>query len=183
MRAEIFSAERLEQHAESLAAAQSVTTRPVLVRPLLGRRLVSARLFRRRPVARIDTERRMPHRLDRAVVERDLGGGRARVGRGGWTWYTGSAAWMYRAGLRWILGCCVHGTTLLLDPCIPRNWPGFQLSCRSRGTRYETAVENPRGVSQGLASLQLDGETLPSGQGWIPLVDVGLTHRVRAVLG
>ena len=41
------------------------------------------------------------------------------VGRGGWTWYTGSAGWMYRAGLEWILGFRLRGKTLLIDPCIP----------------------------------------------------------------
>jgi len=77
----------------------------------------------------------------------------------------------------------LHGATLLIDPCIPRNWPGFQVSLRYRGTRYEIEVENPGGVSRGLASLQLDGEALPAGQGRVPLVDDGGTHRVHAVLG
>jgi cyclic beta-1,2-glucan synthetase len=45
------------------------------------------------------------------------------VGRGGWTWYTGSAAWMYRAGLEWMLGVPARGASLVLDPCIPRRWP------------------------------------------------------------
>jgi cyclic beta-1,2-glucan synthetase len=123
------------------------------------------------------------YKVEPYVVAADVYSVPPHVGRGGWTWYTGSAAWMYRAGLEWILGCRMHGTTLLLDPCIPRDWQGFQVSFRYRGTRYEIAIENPRGVNQGLASLQLDGETLPSGQGRIPLVDDGLTHRVRAVLG
>ena len=96
------------------------------------------------------------------------------VGRGGWTWYTGSAAWMYRAGLEWMLGCRIRGATLLLDPCIPRNWPGFQVTLRYRRSRYEIAVENPRGVSRGLVSLQLDGAALPAQQGRVPLVDDGM---------
>ena len=123
------------------------------------------------------------YKVEPYVVAADVYSEPPHVGRGGWTWYTGSAAWMYRAGLEWILGCRMHGTTLLLDPCIPRNWPGFQVSFRYRGTRYEIAVENPRGVNRGLASLQLDGETLPAEQGRVPLVDDGGTHRVRAVLG
>ncbi len=105
------------------------------------------------------------------------------VGRGGWTCYTGSAAWLYRAGLEWLLGCSMQGAALRLDPCIPRTWPEFQVALRYGGTRYEIAVENPRGVNRGLVSLQLDGETLPAGQGRVPLLDDGLTHRVRAVLG
>lgn len=51
------------------------------------------------------------------------------------------------------------------------------------GTRYEIAVENPRGVSRRLVSLQLDGVTLPANQGRVPLVDDGTTHQVHAVVG
>ncbi len=105
------------------------------------------------------------------------------VGRGGWSWYTGAAGWMYRAGLEWILGCRLRGDQLLLDPCVPRAWPGFEVRLRYRGTRYEISVENPGGVSRGLVSLLLDGRALQATPGLIPLVDDGLTHRVRAVLG
>ena len=123
------------------------------------------------------------YKVEPYVVAADVYSQSPHVGRGGWTWYTGSAAWMYRAGLEWILGCRVRGATLLLDPCIPRSWPGFQVTLRYRGTRYEIAVENPRGASRRLSSLWLDDATLPAEQGSVPLVDDGTTHRVRAVLG
>src|SRR5208282_5399258 len=83
------------------------------------------------------------------------------VGRGGWTWYTGSAGWMYRAGLEWILGFRLQGATLLLDPCVPRRWRGFQIVYQYRSARYDIAVENPRGVTRGVALAELDGEPLP----------------------
>ncbi len=104
------------------------------------------------------------------------------VGRGGWTWYTGSAGWMYQAGLEWILGFRLRGTTLLLDPCIPRAWPGYRIDFRYHSARYRIVVENPQGVSHGVASSELDGQVLTGG-GTIPLVDDGATHRVRVVLG
>ena len=72
------------------------------------------------------------------------------VGRGGWTWYTGSAGWMYRAGLEWMLGFRLRGEKLLIDPCIPSGWRGFEITFRYRSARYEIAVENPRGVSRGV---------------------------------
>ncbi len=50
------------------------------------------------------------------------------VGRGGWTWYTGSAGWMYRVALEWLLGFRLQGNNLVLDPCIPRGWPGFEIT-------------------------------------------------------
>jgi cyclic beta-1,2-glucan synthetase len=123
------------------------------------------------------------YKVEPYVVAADVYSEPPHVGRGGWTWYTGSAAWMYRAGLEWLLGCRLRGTTLILDPCIPRHWPGFQVSLRYRGTRYEIAVENPGGVNRRLVELHLDEQSLPAEQGRVPLVDDGVTHRVRAVLG
>ena len=105
------------------------------------------------------------------------------VGRGGWTWYTGSAAWMYRAALEWMLGLRLQGTNLLLDPCIPRHWPGFEAALRYQGARYEIAVLNPAGVNRGLLSLELDGNALAAQPGLVPLVADGRTHQVRAILG
>jgi cyclic beta-1,2-glucan synthetase len=122
------------------------------------------------------------YKVEPYVVAADVYSEPPHVGRGGWTWYTGSAAWMYRAGLEWLLGCRLRGATLHLDPCIPKHWPGFQVSLRFGATRYEIAVENPGAVNRGLASLQLDGVALPPEQGRIPLVDDGRTHQVRAVL-
>jgi cyclic beta-1,2-glucan synthetase len=104
------------------------------------------------------------------------------VGRGGWTWYTGSAGWMYRAGLEWILGFRVRGETLHLDPCIPRAWRRFDMVYRYRSARYEIAVENPNGVARGVARAELDGVPLSGPAGRIPLTDDGLTHRVRVIL-
>jgi cyclic beta-1,2-glucan synthetase len=105
------------------------------------------------------------------------------VGRGGWTWYTGSAGWMYQAGVEWILGFRLRGTMLLIDPCIPRAWPGYEIDFRYHTARYEIVVENPQGVSRGVASAELDGQPLTSGGAAIPLADDGVTHRVRVVLG
>ena len=104
------------------------------------------------------------------------------VGRGGWTWYTGSAGWMYQAGTEWILGFRLRGTTLVVDPCIPRAWPGFEIDFRYHSARYEIVVQNPAGVSRGVASIELDGAALDCGTP-IPLADDGITHHVRIVLG
>lgn len=105
------------------------------------------------------------------------------VGRGGWTWYTGSAGWMYRAGLEWILGFRLQGASLLMDPCIPKTWPAFSLSFRYRSSRYDIAVSNPDGVSRGVVRAELDGVALPGNEALIPLTDDGATHRVRVLLG
>lgn len=105
------------------------------------------------------------------------------VGRGGWTWYTGSAGWMYRVGLESILGFRVRGATIVLDPCIPRSWPSFWITYRHGGAHYAIEVEKPRGVCRGVASIELDGLAAASVDAPIPLIDDGKLHRVRVVLG
>jgi cyclic beta-1,2-glucan synthetase len=105
------------------------------------------------------------------------------VGRGGWTWYTGSAGWMYRAGLEWILGFRLRGKTLVIEPCIPRAWKGFALSFKYHSARYDIVVENPRGVSREVTRVEVDGEALTETTARIGLVDDGVIHRIRIVLG
>lgn len=105
------------------------------------------------------------------------------VGRGGWTWYTGSAGWMYQAGIESILGFGLRGTTLLIEPCIPRSWPSYEIDFRYHTAKYEIVVENPNGVSCGVTSAELDGKMLAGDGAIIPLADDGVTHRVRVILG
>ena len=127
-----------------------------------------------------DVER---YKVEPYVMAADVYAEPAHIGRGGWTWYTGSAGWMYRAGIEWLLGFRVRGSFLHFDPCIPRGWPGFEITFRYRASRYEVTVENPRGVTRGISTIEVDGEPLPSARGEIRLVDDGATHRVRIVLG
>ena len=134
------------------------------------------------------------------------------LGRGGWTWYTGSAGWMYRAGIEWILGFRLRGERLHLDPCIPRDWPGFRISFAYHSSRYEIDVENPLGVMRGIQRVEVDGREVPHGVrehaapralgadaslpddgadaslepgrgARIQLVDDGRQHRIRVTLG
>ncbi len=103
-------------------------------------------------------------------------------GRGGWTWYTGAAAWLYRAGLESILGFRKRGLALAIDPCIPRDWKRFEIDYRHGETLYRITVENPNAVCRGVASIILNGNPI-SDDALIPLADDGLEHRVRVVLG
>jgi cyclic beta-1,2-glucan synthetase len=123
------------------------------------------------------------YKVEPYVIAADVYSEPPHVGRGGWTWYTGSAGWMYQAGVEWILGFHLRGTTLLLDPCIPRAWPRYEIDFRYHSARYEIVVENPQGVSRGVASSELDGQALPGAAAAIPLVDDGATHKVRVILG
>ncbi len=102
------------------------------------------------------------------------------VGRGGWTWYTGAAAWLYRAGIESILGLKVEGSTLRMEPCIPATWPSFEVRFKYRSTLYVIGVENPRRVSSGVVEVKLDGNPV---FGAVQLEDDGLLHRVSVAMG
>ena len=122
------------------------------------------------------------YKLEPYVVAADIYSSPAHVGRGGWSWYTGAAAWLYRAGLESILGFRKRGSTLQIDPCITREWKRFEILYRHGSTVYRIEVENPSGVCRGVSSLNIDGASLPV-ETLVPLTDDGLEHRVRVVLG
>jgi cyclic beta-1,2-glucan synthetase len=125
------------------------------------------------------------YRVEPYVVAADVYSECPHVGRGGWTWYTGSASWLYRAGLESMLGCRVRGATLELDPCIPHSWSRFEVKLRRGAIRCDVSVENPDGVCRGIAALWIDDEPVPVTPGRparVLLVDDAATHRVRVVL-
>ncbi|HKV32873.1 MAG TPA: glucoamylase family protein [Pyrinomonadaceae bacterium] len=101
------------------------------------------------------------------------------TGRGGWTWYTGSAGWMYRAGLESILGFKLQSDRLQIDPCVPRWWRDFEIIYRRGRAVYRIKVENPLGVSRGVVSVEVDGTI----QSEIRLIDDEKTHNIRVVMG
>jgi cyclic beta-1,2-glucan synthetase len=105
----------------------------------------------------------------------------AHRGRGGWTWYTGAAGWMYRVGLEGILGLHRRGAFFTLNPCIPSSWPTYSIEWRFGKTHYTIVVDNPERRCRGVASVELDGS--PADPAAIPLEDDGRVHPVRVVLG
>jgi cyclic beta-1,2-glucan synthetase len=121
------------------------------------------------------------YRVEPYVMAADVYSAPGQVGRGGWTWYTGSAGLMYRAGLEYILGLRIEGHQLRIAPCIPKNWPGFSLTLRHGSISLEISVANPRGVSCGVERLLLDGRELAGPS--VPLPQDGQAHRLEIVLG
>lgn len=108
-------------------------------------------------------------------------------GRGGWTWYTGSAAWLYKVGLEWILGVRATAGGLLVDPCIPSSWREFRVLRTFRGTLYDIHVKNPSKKECGVAEVFVDGSltgaSLAPRAKVLPLFGPGERHTVRVVLG
>ncbi len=130
--------------------------------------------------SRADVQR---YKVEPYVVAADVYSVAPHIGRGGWTWYTGSAGWLYRAGLEWVLGLRVRAGRLLVTPCIPAHWPGFEMTLSHASARYAIRVDNPDRVCRGVARLELDGVRLPPGQLHVPLADDGRAHVVRVTLG
>ena len=122
------------------------------------------------------------YKVEPYAVAADIYSEPPHVGRGGWTWYTGAAGWLHRAGLEWILGLRKRGSALQIDPCIPRAWKGFEITYRHGRTLYRITVENPKGVCRGVSRISLDGAQLP-GESLVPLSDDGREHQLRVVLG
>ena len=115
------------------------------------------------------------------VVAADVYGALPHTGRGGWTWYTGSASWLYRVGLEAILGFHKREDRLRIDPCVAPDWPRYELTYRHRSAIYHIVVENAAGTGRGVRAVTVDAHAVPDGE--IPLMDDGKTHEVRVELG
>ncbi|MBK6688135.1 MAG: hypothetical protein IPG45_26915 [Deltaproteobacteria bacterium] len=116
------------------------------------------------------------------VVAADIYGGK-KAGEGGWTWYSGGPGWIYRTGVEKILGLQFkNGDQLVIDPTIPRSWPGFSATHQQGASTYQIEVKNPDGLSRGVASIKVDGRPVDPRQG-INLKDDGRPHRVEVLMG
>ena len=121
------------------------------------------------------------YRVEPYVVAADVYAHPMHVGRGGWTWYTGSAGWMYQAAIEALLGLRRRGTTFSVAPCIPATWPGYAIRWRVEAAVYHIDVTNPEHRCCGVGSATLDGVTVDPAS--IPLTSDGKEHHVAIVLG
>jgi cyclic beta-1,2-glucan synthetase len=123
------------------------------------------------------------YKVEPYVVVADVYATPPHVGRGGWTWYTGSAGWMQRAGVESILGLRLQGDIMQLEPAIPKAWPSFEILLRHGSARYEIRVDNPDGDNGGFASAAIDGRAIMERPLRLRLSDDGATHRLQVRLG
>jgi cellobiose phosphorylase len=134
------------------------------------------------PITHGDTsEKAGRYGVEPYVVAADVYSAAPHTGRGGWTWYTGSASWMYRLGIEAILGLKRTGETLAIDPCIPGDWANYELTYRDSETLYIIRVSNPQHVNRGVIQTRLDGNIVPNGS--IPLLKDGGRHEIHIELG
>jgi cyclic beta-1,2-glucan synthetase len=132
-------------------------------------------------------ERTAVYQTEPYVVAADVYGEPPHVGRGGWTWYTGSAGWMFRVAVESIFGLSIDGGhTLVIKPAISASWPKCRLMYRlpSESTCYEISVSNPHGRESGVTSATLDGAELVvnAGATRVPLVHDGRSHHVEILV-
>jgi cyclic beta-1,2-glucan synthetase len=120
------------------------------------------------------------YRIEPYVVAGDVYGAPPHTGRGGWSWYTGAAAWLFRVALETILGLRLHGTHAAIDPCIPAAWHTFTMTFRHGSTTYRVTVDNASGAGHGVRQVLLDGA--PCTADGIPLQDDSASHAVRVIL-
>jgi cyclic beta-1,2-glucan synthetase len=129
----------------------------------------------RRSTSRADAQR---YKVEPYAVAADVYSEAPHEGRGGWTWYTGSAGWLYRAGLEWILGFRLRANQLLLAPCVPAEWPGFTIRYLHRGTPWVITVDRQPGT-KALLQLTIDGQVQKPGRNTVDLVADGAIHDVH----
>ena len=125
---------------------------------------------------RIEIREAEPYSYCQFVMGRD----HTAFGRARHPWLTGSGGWNYTAATRWILGVRLSFEGLIVDPCIPAEWKGFQVTRRWRGAAFEITVTNPRGVQKGVQSITLNGEPV---DGAIPPQQAGSANQVTVVMG
>jgi len=121
------------------------------------------------------------YKVEPYVMAADVYGEHPHIGRGGWTWYTGAAGWMYKAGVENILGFQKNGDRLVLKPCIPKRWTSYSIKYKYMQTTYEINIQNPENCSTGVIKTLLDGNELENSE--IPLInDLGV-HAVEITMG
>ena len=134
------------------------------------------------PVVRASTPEGVErYRVEPYAVPADIAGVPPHTGRGGWTWYTGTASWTWRVAVEAILGLRRGNGILEIDPCIPKDWPGFEAVLKVGGAVYRVRVENPDRSGTGVSESWLDGKRLESAK--LPLTDDGREHEIRVRTG
>jgi len=121
------------------------------------------------------------YKVEPYVVTADVYTNPQHLGRGGWTWYTGSSGWMYIVALEDILGFKIEKNTLLIDPCIPKNWAEFSIRYRYNSSTYNIKVINFNKVNKGVSKIYLDNNLIEDKS--IKLIDDGKEHEIVVEMG
>ena len=154
----------------------------VMAFALLGKGDKASELFHMlNPVNHTRTELEYSrYKTEPYVIAADVYSVLPHTGRGGWTWYTGAAGWLYKVGLENIAGFRKKGDRLHINPCIPKNWDGFEIDYRMEQAVYHIQIKNPDSLNCGVSYIAVDGK--PCLGGFIILERSGF-HRVEVIMG
>ncbi len=117
------------------------------------------------------------YKVEPYVVAADVYANNSMLGRGGWTWYTGSSSWLYIAGLEYLLGIKKKGDILVIDPCIPHNWKNFKVEYKYKNTDYTIKVSNPNEKTHQIKTISLDNNFIKTNE--ISLINDGKNHVIE----
>ena len=117
------------------------------------------------------------YKVEPYVIAADVYGNGNLAGRGGWTWYTGSSSWFYKAGIENILGLKIENNILKMEPCIPKDWQEYSIKYRFGRSMYNIKVKNPNGKSTGISKFLVNGKEQEEKQ--IKLVDDGNVYDIE----
>ena len=120
------------------------------------------------------------YKLEPYVMAADVYSVPPHEGRGGWSWYTGAAGWMYRVGIEHILGIIKNSEYISFNPCIPREWEGYSVNIKLNNTIYNIEIKNPYRSGHGVKAVVLDGAELEANM--LKLSDDGKCHKVEVIL-
>ena len=100
------------------------------------------------------------YKVEPYVIAADIYGQGNLIGRGGWTWYTGSSSWYYKAGIEYILGLKIENGYMTINPCIPKDWKEYQIQYKWKDSIYHINVKNPNGKNTGVTKVLLDNNEI-----------------------
>ena len=118
------------------------------------------------------------YKVEPYVISADIYGTANLSGRGGWTWYTGSASWYYNAGIENILGFKIEGNKIKINPCIPNDWKEYSISYKKENTLYNIKVKNINGKNTGVLKIFLDEKEVKE----IEIINDGKIHEVDVLM-
>ena len=98
------------------------------------------------------------YKVEPYVIPADIYGANNLAGRGGWTWYTGSSSWYYKAGIEYILGLKIRNGVMSIEPCIPKEWKEYNIKYKWKNSFYNIVIKNPNGKNYGVEEVTLNGE-------------------------
>ena len=125
-------------------------------------------------------ETSIKYKVEPYVIPADVYGASNLIGRGGWTWYTGSSSWFYKAGVENILGLKISNNILEINPCIPKNWDKYTIQYKYNSSIYNIEVKNPNSKNTGVEKVILNGEEIENKK--IKLNDDNSINKIEIIM-